>query len=228
MPSHGNRFGVLRGRGQAHHDGLRNRPLGKIVAERLSDRRSMLVGSGGISPSGGFSGVIGGIGIGNADAGLLVVDVDDRNLVLLLIEGEMQALDVGVGVHVGAQRRLHRADLDLRSPIGLADAGHRSGIDVEDVADLLRQVADVFQVGALLAGNLVDGDRHTIRMLGMISGMTPKIAYFSSSSATRASAGQAGKGKPLQFDWFISAVRSLPVIVSVELEPLSPGEICCW
>ena len=33
----------------------------------------------------------------------------------------------------------------------------------------------------------------------------------------------AGKGNPLQFDWSISAVRSLPISVSVELEPLSPG-----
>src|SRR5208283_833648 len=61
--------------------------------------------------------------------------------------------------------------------------------------------------------------------LGMISGTTPKTAYLSSSRATRPSAGMAGKGNPLQFDWFIRAVRSSPVIVSVESEPLSPGAI---
>ncbi len=60
-------------------------------------------------------------------------------------------------------------------------------------------------------------------MLGMTSGMTPNIEYFASSASTRTSAGHAGNGKPLQFDWFISALRSSPVMVSVELEPLSPG-----
>ena len=55
------------------------------------------------------------------------------------------------------KRGLHRADLDLRSPVSLAGARHRSGVDVEDVAGLLGQVADVFQIGALLAGNLIDG-----------------------------------------------------------------------
>ena len=49
-----------------------------------------LVGSGGIAPSGGFSGVIGGIGIGMLMPGLLVVDVDQRDLVLLLVELEVQ------------------------------------------------------------------------------------------------------------------------------------------
>ena len=39
----------------------------------------------------------------------------------------------------------------------------------------------------------------------------------------RASAGIAGNGNPLSFDWSISAVRSLPISVSVELDPLSPG-----
>ena len=62
-------------------------------------------------------------------------------------------------------------------------------------------------------------------MLGMTRGMTPKSAYLASSRATRASGGRAGKGKPLQSDWSISAVRSLPVMVRVEFEPLSPGEI---
>src|SRR5208337_3740093 len=61
--------------------------------------------------------------------------------------------------------------------------------------------------------------------LGMMSGMTPKKAYLASNIATRASRGQAGNGKPLGSDWSISAVRSRPVIVSVEFEPLSPGEI---
>ena len=39
----------------------------------------------------------------------------------------------------------------------------------------------------------------------------------------RASAGMAGNGNPLGLDWSISAVRSLPINVSVEFEPLSPG-----
>src|SRR5215469_5380054 len=59
--------------------------------------------------------------------------------------------------------------------------------------------------------------------LGTIRGITPKMAYFSSISAMRASAGMAGKGNPLSFDWSISAVKSLPIKVRVEFEPLSPG-----
>ena len=59
----------------------------------------------------------------------------------------------------------------------------------------------------------------------MMTGISPKNAYLASSSATRASLGQAGKGKPLQFTWSISAVRSLPKRLSVEPDPLSPGEI---
>ena len=53
------------------------------------------------------------------------------------------ALDVGVGVHVDAQRGLQRADLDLRPPVGLVHARLGARIEVEDVADLLGQRADV-------------------------------------------------------------------------------------
>src|SRR5271157_3042277 len=73
------------------------------------------------------------------------------------------------------------------------------------------------------AGICSSGIGTSIRMLGMIIGMTPNIAYLASRRATRASAGHAGKGKPLQFDWFMRQVRSSPVTVTVELEPLSPG-----
>ena len=67
------------------------------------------------------------------------------------------------------------------------------------------------------------GSGISIMTLGMISGIMPKSAYLASRCATRASRGQAGNGKPLQSDWSISAVRSLPVMVSVEFDPLSPG-----
>ena len=40
----------------------------------------------------------------------------------------------------------------------------------------------------------------TYRGAAALSGTTPKTAYLASISATRASAGHAGKGKPLQFD----------------------------
>src|ERR1035437_6381798 len=53
--------------------------------------------------------------------------------------------------------------------------------------------------------------------LGITSGITPKSAYLSNRSATRPSAGIAGNGNPLGLDW--------PISVSVELDPLSPGEI---
>ena len=82
--------------------------------------------------------------------------IDDGDAVFFLVELEVQALDVGVGVHVGVERRLRRADFDLRTPIGFADAGHRAGIDVEDVADLVGEKANVGEVGALLGGNLLD------------------------------------------------------------------------
>ena len=72
-------------------------------------------------------------------------------------------------------------------------------------------------------GMLSIGIGTSIITLGMMSGTTPNIPYLASSSATRASAGQAGNGKPLQSDWFISAVRSWPWSVRVEFEPLSPG-----
>src|SRR5208283_5194730 len=73
------------------------------------------------------------------------------------------------------------------------------------------------------AGICRSGIGTSIRMLGMIIGMTPNIAYLARRSATRASAGHAGKGNPLQLDWFMRQVRSSPVTVTVELEPLSPG-----
>ncbi len=59
----------------------------------------------------------------------------------------------------------------------------------------------------------------------MMTGSSPKNAYLASSKATRASLGHAGNGKPLQFDWSISAVRSRPSRLNVEFDPRSPGAI---
>ena len=82
------------------------------------------------------------------------------------------------------------------------------------------------EVGALLRWESArSAAARSSMMLGMTSGMTPKNAYLASSSATRASGGHGREGKAAPVDWSISAVRSLPVMVSVELEPLSPGEI---
>ena len=57
----------------------------------------------------------------------------------------------------------------------------------------------------------------------MTSGMMPRNAYFTRISATRASAGIAGKGKPLKSILSISTVRSSPVTVSVEWPASLPG-----
>ena len=75
-------------------------------------------------------------------------------------------------------------------------------------------------------GNLVDRQRDVDHHAGNDQRNDAEERVLGEHAARREPpAGQAGKGKPLQLDWSIRTVRSLPVIVSVELEPLSPGEI---
>ena len=51
----------------------------------------------------------------------------------------------------------------------------------------------------------------------------PKGAYFAQSSATRASMGIAGKGRPLKSCMSMTLVRSSPVTVTVPGEPPLPA-----
>ena len=63
----------------------------------------------------------------------------------------------------------------------------------------------------------------SISTLGTISGITPKTAYFASSSATRPSAGIAGNGIPLKSSWSMTAVTSSPVMTRLEWLPSAAG-----
>src|SRR5262249_29607210 len=146
--------------GQPHHDGLRNRLLCEVVAKRAQIGRQQVRGQRRYQAERGVERCNRRQRDWEADGRLLGVEVEEGNLVFLLIEGETQALYVGVGIHVAAESRLHRTNLDLWAPVGLADAGCRAGIDIEHVAGLLREVVDVFQISALLTGNLVDGQRN--------------------------------------------------------------------
>ena len=59
-------------------------------------------------------------------------------------------------------------------------------------------------------------------MLGMTIGITPKAAYFASTSSTRTAGGIAGYGRPVNSMMSISALRSLPLTTSLPTPP-SPG-----
>src|SRR3954447_4739300 len=64
-------------------------------------------------------------------------------------------------------------------------------------------------------------------MLGITSGTTPNAAYFATATSTRSAGGIAGYGSPSSGMMSISAVRSLPLTVSVEVEPPS-GRSSWW
>ena len=91
--------------------------------------------------------------------GLLILDVDDRQHRALRAEAAGDALDVGRGIHVDAERFLRLADFDFRSPISHARARRRAGFDVKDVADFLGERADVGEVFALLHRDAIGRDR---------------------------------------------------------------------
>src|SRR6185312_11104359 len=94
------------------------------------------------------------------DTGQLILDEDDRQHALGRIEGEAQRLDIRQRVHVEVERRLRYADLDLGPEVGDVRARHRTGLDVEDVAHVLGQLANVLKVRALLRRYLVDRNLH--------------------------------------------------------------------
>ena len=62
----------------------------------VSLRNVIFGGSGGTTPSGGFSGVMSGIGIGIGALLSRLLDEHDRQLLALLVEGERQRFDVVV------------------------------------------------------------------------------------------------------------------------------------
>ena len=115
---------------------------------------------------------------------------------MLLIEGEVQALDVGVRVHVDVERGLHRPHLDLRPPVSCADAGQRTRRrDRTRIRRWSARERMYCRSVPCWLGIWSIGRGTSIMTLGMISGMTPNRAYFASISATRASAGQRREGK---------------------------------
>ena len=61
-------------------------------------------------------------------------------------------------VEAAVERALGDAEADLGAPVGLAHAGERSGVDVEDVAGLVREALEVRVVAALVPGDLLRGD----------------------------------------------------------------------
>ena len=75
-----------------------------------------------------------------------------------------------------------------------------------------------FCAGILSIGIGTSGNR-----IGIGSGMIPNAAYFAHSSATRASIGIAGNGRPLKSCMSITLVRSSPVTVTVPGEPRLPA-----
>ncbi len=75
-----------------------------------------------------------------------------------------------------------------------------------------------FCAGILSIGIGTSGNR-----IGIGSGMIPNGAYFAHSSATRASIGIAGNGRPLKSCMSITFVRSSPVTVTVPAEPWLPA-----
>ena len=151
----GDGFGCLRGGGDADHDGLRDRHLGDVVAKWLEIGRNEFVGKGGISPSGGLSGEMGGMGMG-MEHQFPHCYIDDGDAIFFLVELEVQALHVGIRVHVRVERRLGRADLDLRTPVRFAHPGDWARIDIEDVADLIGEKTNIGEVCPLLGGDLLD------------------------------------------------------------------------
>src|SRR5579863_10691344 len=61
------------------------------------------------------------------------------------------------------------------------------------------------------------------RIVGITIGKMPRSMYFARISATRASIGMQGYGKPSKGMKSIIAVRSTPVIVSFEYEEVTLG-----
>ena len=188
----------------------------------VSLRNVSFGGSGGTIPSGGLSGVTSGIGIG---IGTFVVgswmkttgssfrslsNVNERLLTLLC---GPSSDDV--------QRVLRGADPDLRAPVRLARPGHRARVDVEDVADLVRERRDVAESVPWCRGMRSIGIGTSSSTLGITSGMTPSAAYFASATSTRTAGGIAGYGSPSSGMTSMIAVRSLPLTTSVETGPVS-------
>ena len=146
-----------------------------------------------VTPSGGCSGLMLGIGIGIGSFREGILNEDNRQDVLRRLRVETQRLDIGVRVHVEVQRRLRRPDFDLRAPIGDVRARHRTRIDVEDVTDF-RGELPARNAGRCPAasGMRSVGIGISRNRLGMTSGIMPNMAYLAMINATRASGGMAG------------------------------------
>ena len=125
--------------------------------------RSRRVGIGGTAPNGGWSGLTSGMGIG---IGALVSAfwMNTTGIALSVwLEAEAERLDVRVGGHVGVERGLRDADLDLGAPVGGVHAGQRPGVDVEDVADVRGELVDVGEIGPFVGRDALDRDRQIRR-----------------------------------------------------------------
>ena len=90
-----------------------------------------------------------------------------------------ERLDVRVGVHVHRQRGLRHRDADVGAEVGDARARRRAGLDVEDVAAVRGQLAQVGEVGAAAGSACSSSGFGKSGMTGgMPTGAMPRAAYL--------------------------------------------------
>ena len=96
----------------------------------------LMLASGVLSrPAAACSGLRLGIGIGMGTRVIWFWMKTMGNTPLVGSKAEIERLDIGMGVHVDAERRLQRADFDLRPEVGDVGQRHLARLDVEHYAD---------------------------------------------------------------------------------------------